>query len=44
MKGNYNNEIPEKRFIYEEESHNSKNGFFRKELFFQTQEKLIDYL
>ena len=32
MRGNYNNEIPEKRFIYEE-SQNSKNGFFRKEHF-----------
>ena len=29
----FNNEIPEKRFIYEEESQNSKNGFFRKEHF-----------
>ena len=36
MKGNYNNENPEERFIYEKEDNNSKNGFFQPEHFLES--------
>ena len=33
MKGCYNNEKPEERFIYEKDTQSSKNGFFKPEHF-----------
>ena len=33
MKGSYNDEIPEKRFIFEKDSQNNENGFFISEHF-----------
>ena len=36
MKGSYNNEIPEKRFIFEKGSQNNGNGFFTSEHFLES--------
>lgn len=42
MKGNYNNENPEERFIYEKEDNYSKNGFFQPDHFLESPGKASD--